>query len=146
MIFNHCEKNWKLNASIKSDVHVWVLSSFSRVWFFVTPWTVACQAPLSMGILQARILEWVVVSSSRGSSGPRDWTHISYVSWNWQVSSLLLAPSTLSHVQRAIESAVIKTKLYWVKPYAIVFVVQNWLNFGNSYGSAKQKNVFLICK
>ena len=24
---------------------------------FVTPWTVACQAPLSMGILQARILE-----------------------------------------------------------------------------------------
>ena len=25
----------------------------------VTPWTVACQAPLSMDILQARILEWV---------------------------------------------------------------------------------------
>ena len=24
-----------------------------------TPWTVAGQAPLSMGILQARILEWV---------------------------------------------------------------------------------------
>ena len=34
----------------------------------VTPWTVACQAPLSMGILQARILEWVAVSFSRGSS------------------------------------------------------------------------------
>ena len=31
IIFNHCEKNWKLNASIKSDVHVCVLSSFSRV-------------------------------------------------------------------------------------------------------------------
>ena len=26
-----------------------VLSHFSRVWLFVTPWTVACQAPLSMG-------------------------------------------------------------------------------------------------
>ena len=26
---------------------------------FVTPWTVARQAPLSMGVLQARILEWV---------------------------------------------------------------------------------------
>ena len=26
-----------------------------------TPWTVACQAPLSMGILQARILEWVAL-------------------------------------------------------------------------------------
>ena len=28
---------------------VWVLSHFSRVWLFVTLWTVACQAPLSMG-------------------------------------------------------------------------------------------------
>ena len=26
------------------------------------------------GILQARILEWVAISSSRGSSRPRDWT------------------------------------------------------------------------
>ena len=33
-----------------------------------TPWTVAHQAPLSMGILQARILEWVALPSSRGFS------------------------------------------------------------------------------
>ena len=26
-----------------------VLRHFSRVWLFATPWTVACQAPLSMG-------------------------------------------------------------------------------------------------
>ena len=30
-------------------------------------------------ILQARILEWVAVPSSRGTSGPRDRTHVSYV-------------------------------------------------------------------
>ena len=36
-----------------------------------TPWTVACQAPLFMGILQARILEWVAMLSSRRSSQPR---------------------------------------------------------------------------
>ena len=29
------------------------------------PWTVACQAPLSMGILQGRILEWDAMPSSR---------------------------------------------------------------------------------
>ena len=29
------------------------------------------------GILQARILEWVAMPSSRGSSAPRDWNHIS---------------------------------------------------------------------
>ena len=37
-----------------------------------TPWTVAHQAPLVNGILQARILEWIAVSSSKGSSQPRD--------------------------------------------------------------------------
>ena len=30
-----------------------LLSHFSRVWLFETLWTVACQAPLYMGILQA---------------------------------------------------------------------------------------------
>ena len=33
-----------------------------------------CQAPPPMGILQARILEWVAMPSSRISSGPRDQT------------------------------------------------------------------------
>ena len=49
----------------------------SRVQLFATPWTVARQALLSMGILQARILEWVAVPSSRGSSQPRDQTQVS---------------------------------------------------------------------
>ena len=46
--------------------------SLSPVWLFTTPWTVANQALLSMGILQARKLEWVAMSSSRGFSQPRD--------------------------------------------------------------------------
>ena len=41
-----------------------------------------CSPPGSSvhGILQARILEWVAISFSRGSSRPRDQTHASYVS------------------------------------------------------------------
>ena len=35
--------------------------------------------PSVPGILQARILEWVVIFSSRGSSQLRDWTHISCI-------------------------------------------------------------------
>ena len=31
------------------------------------------------GIFQARIVEWVAISSSRGSSQPRDGTHVSCV-------------------------------------------------------------------
>ena len=32
------------------------------------------------GILRVRILEWVAISFSRGSSQPKDQTHVSYVS------------------------------------------------------------------
>ena len=57
-----------------------MLNCFCHVQLFATLWTVACQAPLSMGILQTRILEWAAMPSSRGSSQPRDQTLILYVS------------------------------------------------------------------
>ena len=42
---------------------------------------VDCSPPGSSvhGILQARILEWVAISFSRGSSRPRDWTQVSCI-------------------------------------------------------------------
>ena len=46
----------------------------SYVQLFATPWTVAHQDPLPMGILQAGILEWVGMLSPRASSQPRDQT------------------------------------------------------------------------
>ena len=58
------------------DNSVCMLSHFSHVQLFATLWIVAHQAPLSMGILQARTLEWVAIPSSRGSSQPRDQTCI----------------------------------------------------------------------
>ena len=54
--------------------------SLSHVRLFATTRTVACQDPLSMGILQARILEWVALPSSRISSHPRDQTQASHIS------------------------------------------------------------------
>ena len=43
---------------------------------------VDCSLPGSSahGILQARILEWVVMPSFRGSTQPRNWTQVSYIS------------------------------------------------------------------
>ena len=43
------------------------------------PQTVAHQASLSMGILQARILEWVAIPFSRGSSQLRDQNQVSLI-------------------------------------------------------------------
>ena len=59
---------------------VYILSLVTSVLSnsFASPGTVAHQAPLSMGlIVQARILEWVAMPSSRGSSRPKDQTHVS---------------------------------------------------------------------
>ena len=68
--------------------------SVSCVQLFVTLRTIARQAPLSMGfILQARILEWVAISFSRGSSWPRDWTLNSSCLLHWQAGSLPLVPA-----------------------------------------------------
>ena len=47
-------------------------SRFSHIWLCVTPWTAARQAPLSMGVFQARILEWAALSSSRWSSSAKN--------------------------------------------------------------------------
>ena len=47
-----------------------VLSLVSHVWLFVTPCTIAYHASLSVEFLQARILKWVAMPSSRGSSQP----------------------------------------------------------------------------
>ena len=78
--------NW--NSSVKKSCALYPISLFalcpcqslSRVQLFESPWTVTHQAPLSMGIPQARILEWVAVPSSRGSSQSRYQTRVSYAS------------------------------------------------------------------
>ena len=57
-----------------------MLSRFGHVQLFVILWAVACQAVLPMGIFQGRILGWVAMPSSRGSSQTRDQTYISFVS------------------------------------------------------------------
>ena len=56
------------SLAVTAFVIVW---SPSHVRLFCDPRTVACQVPLFMGFSQARIWEWVAISSSRGSSQPR---------------------------------------------------------------------------
>ena len=51
---------------------------------------IVCQAPLSMGSLQGRMLRWVAMPFSRGSSWHKDstlsqwtWVWVNYESWWW---------------------------------------------------------------
>ena len=62
-------------------VVVWLLS---HVWLFATPWTVAPPGFSVHGISQARILESVAISFSRGPSQPRDRTRIGrWILYHW---------------------------------------------------------------
>ena len=70
-------------------VHACMLGHFSCFQLLATPWTIAHHDPMDCSppgssthwILQTRILEWVAIPSSRGSSWLRDRTLISSVSW-----------------------------------------------------------------
>ena len=67
--YTECRATW--------CVCVCVCESLSHVWLFCN--LMDCNLPGSSvhGILQARIMEWVAIYSSRGSSWPRDWTWVS---------------------------------------------------------------------
>ena len=56
-----------LECKSRKSRNTWLLllqSRFSRVWLQVTPLTAALQALPSLGIFQARILEWIAISFS----------------------------------------------------------------------------------
>ena len=70
------EVRWIFHPASPNDI----LLLFSRYIVsdsFVTPWT-AAWAPV-YGISQARLLEWVAISSSRESSWPKDRTSVSCI-------------------------------------------------------------------
>ena len=62
---------WRKTKKIQSYT-ICVCSVIQSCCNSVTPWTLAHQAPLSMGILQARILKWIAISFSLGFIQPRD--------------------------------------------------------------------------
>ena len=75
-------KIWGEDRPQGTTLSVWIFCGsqlLSCVPLFVTTWTIAHWAPLSMGVLQARILEWVAMSFSRRSSWPRGQTHTSCI-------------------------------------------------------------------
>ena len=60
------------------SMHVWVRAQSCPA--LCNPMDYSPPGSSIHGIFQARILKWVAISSSRRSSQPKDWTHISYVS------------------------------------------------------------------
>ena len=58
------------------------------------------------GIFQARILEWVVISSSRGSSQARDGTRVSCIAGRFLTTESSRTPSALVNTHKPIRTKV----------------------------------------
>ena len=72
----------------------------SRVRLFVTPWTMACQALLSMAF-SSPDYEWVAVPFSRGSSQSRDWLQVCHTAGTFFTRHILYSrgsPRILEYV------------------------------------------------
>ena len=79
-IFTLCEHLYKHVSQKQSDTCLTLLKwSCSVMSDSLWPHGLGSPPGSSTGILQARILEWVAISFSRGSSWPRDWTQVSLI-------------------------------------------------------------------
>ena len=110
-----CRVSFCYTMKWSSHVYTYLLLFSLSVIMSNSLWPIYCSLPGSSvhGIFQARILEWVAISSSRGSSGPRDWTpksqHILHSKrilycWATSIPSLLdftptPYPTSLGHQQ-----------------------------------------------
>ena len=115
MVLCYSSPNWLRHTPLKISssnisLHTCMLSCFRRVQL-CDPVDCSPQDSSVHGIFHTRILEWVAMPSSRGSSWPRDWTCFSYVlciadrlpwdspiSWKFSVS----APYTDVHYRNVI--------------------------------------------
>ena len=90
----------------------------------MTRWTVTCQAHSVHGVLQAKILEWVALSSSRGSSQHRDPTcisHVSCISW-WVL--YLSHPGSPKYVDQRLIKMFYYKCIY--KLYIYKYTINQW--------------------
>ena len=87
----------------------------------MTLWTVACQAPLSMGILQERILEWVAMPSSSRSSQPRNWTPVSciagrfFTSWTTREAQICHYTPVIQQYRLTYMGETERQGMWWTK-------------------------------
>ena len=133
------ERNYWINVNLYfystlKNACAWVVGGLvaKSCLTLAIPWTVACQAPSVHGILQARILEWLAISFSRGSSLPRNRTQISCIAgrWfaNWAMRERTLYISIVIHIfnvkinnmQKSLQTTFFKVSILWLSHFVYI--------------------------
>ena len=85
---------------------VFLVTQVTKCPSLVTPMDCSPSGSSVYEISQARILEWIAISFSRGSSWPRNWTQVScivgrfFTDWSMRESQVILDCSIFFHVFR----------------------------------------------
>ena len=127
---------------------VCVCKSLSCVWFFVTPMDSSLPGSSGDGILQARIWEWVAIPFSRGSSLPRNQTHVSHIAGRFFVvwANVQAACSTPeSNKILYLNSVWIKIKLAMLLLYIVIFLTLDTNNLQSNHEMPELKDSY-FCK
>ena len=123
----HTERYHHLDWQASRYVRAWMLS---RIWL-CDPMDCSPPGPSVHGISQARILEWVPISFSRGSSWPRDQTHISCIAADslplrhWGSPSSYLQPLISSHTNHRILFLGIIIYITYIITYIYTYNIYN---------------------
>ena len=105
------------------------------------PMDCSSPGPSVHGILQARILEWVAMPSSRGSSQPRDRTQVSFGLLHWQAGSLPLVPPGKPFTQVSESCSVMSGfATLWTGPGILQARILEWVAFPFSRGSSQPRD------
>ena len=134
-----------------------VCKSLSCVWLFVTPMDSSLPGSSGDGILQARIWEWVAIPFSRGSSLPRNQTHVSHIAsrffvvWatrehshkKWNVQTACSIPE--SNKILYLNSVWIKIKLAMLLLYIVMFLTLDTNNLQSNHEIPVLKDSY-FCK
>ena len=131
------------------------MKSLSRVRLFATPWTVAHQAPPSMGFSKQEYWSGLPISFSRGSSQPRNQIHMFCISCTgrqllYHCAHLESSYYTFSSVQFSSVQSLSRVRLFatsWTVTYETppsmeFFRQENWsgLPISFSRGSSRPRD------
>ena len=98
-----------------SDTYMYICAVFSCSVMSSALWPQNCSPSGSSvdGLLQARMLEWVAMPFSRGSSQPRDWTQVSRIEdrfftiWTTREAHIYIYINTLSSLSWLIHMRIL---------------------------------------
>ena len=106
--------SWPPLRTAGSLITLFCCCLLSCVRLFCDPMECSPSESFVHGIFQARILEWVVISFSRGSSWPKDWTHFSCIAGGFFPTEPPGRPLTLVDVMFNSQGNLLLPSLSWV--------------------------------